>query len=62
MRKVDKRETWFNKRFGERNKHFSHQIIKRRKDEYADVEKLEKKLEDGDERPVGMGREIKTPY
>jgi len=65
MRKVDKREAWFIKRFGDRNKQFSHQIIQRRKDEYADVEKLEKKCaeEDNDSRrPVGMGRDLKTPY
>jgi hypothetical protein len=43
MRQVDKREAWFIKRFGDRNKHFAHTILKNRKQEYADVEKLEKK-------------------
>jgi hypothetical protein len=57
MRKVDKREAWFIKRFGDRNKHFAHTILKNRKQEYSDVEKLEKKNEDEDDnkRPVGMG-------
>ena len=37
IRKVQKREVRFTKRFAERNKHMSHQVIQRRRQEYFGI-------------------------